>query len=120
MSTFSHAVPALFPEGQGAHRGAGTGAVGAAQGTGVVAWTGFGVALSLATPARGLQGGTAGAVGAAASRKGLERAELLWLRARPGWCVRGIFHQQSCRCSEQLESWGVAVTFCGKVVKRSV
>lgn len=51
----------------------------------------------------------------------LERAELLWLRARPGWCVRGIFHQLSCsRCSEQLESWGVAVTFSGKVVKRSV
>lgn len=29
--------------------------MGAAQGTGVVAWTGFGVTLSLATPAQGLQ-----------------------------------------------------------------
>lgn len=36
--------------------------MGAAQGTGVVAWTASGVTLSLAAPARGLQGGMAGAV----------------------------------------------------------
>lgn len=31
----------------------------------------------------------AGAVRAAANKKDVERAELPWLRARPGWCVKG-------------------------------
>lgn len=52
-------------------------------------WMHFGVTLSLAAPAQGLRGGMVGAVRAAVSKKDLERAELPWLRARPGWCVRG-------------------------------
>lgn len=51
----------------------------------------FGVTLSLAIPARDLRGGRA------AASKDLERAELLWPRARAGWCVRG------CHC--HLPSW---------------
>lgn len=77
-------MPVLFLEGQRAHRGAGDGVVGSAQGTGVVRWTRFGVTLSLGTPAQGLQRGMVGAVRAAANKKDLERAELPWLRARSG------------------------------------
>lgn len=82
-------------------------------------WDGhsFGVTLSLATHARG---GGAGAVTAAANKKDLERAELLWLRARLVCQGASSTSQAGSRCSEQLKNWQVAVNFSGKVVKRSV
>lgn len=106
-------MPVLFIEGQRAQGAVGGGVMGAAQGTGVVGWTHFGVTLSLATPA---QGGMAGAVRAAAN-KDLERAELLWLRARLVCQGASSTSQVGSRCSEQLENWRVAVSFSGKVVK---
>lgn len=91
--------------------------MGAAQGRGAVGWTCFGVTLSLATPS---QGGGAGAVRAATNKKNLERAELLWLRATLVCQGVSSISPVGSRYSEQLENWQVAVSFSGKVVKRSV
>lgn len=51
------------------------------------------------------------------AKKDLERAELLWLRARLVCQGASSTSQLGSRCSEHLENWQAAVSFSGKVVK---